>query len=97
MTLKIKPPADPPPMTRLSVRIPEPTAAMLTAYQKAYEQIYNKPTDGGFIVNEILLAFFTADREFQEYLKKHPDYMQSAPQKTSQRKDLSPTYGQTEQ
>lgn len=73
MSLRIKPPADPPPMTRLSVRIPEPTATLLSAYQKAYEQIYSKPTEGGFIVNEILLAFFNADREFQEYLKKHPD------------------------
>jgi len=73
MSLRIKPPADPLPMTRLSVRIPEPTAAMLTAYQKAYEQIYNKPTDGGFIVNEILLAFFNADREFQEFLRKNPE------------------------
>lgn len=60
-------------MTRLSVRIPEPTAALLTAYQKAYEQVYKKSTEGGFIVNEILLAFFTADREFQEYLKKNPN------------------------
>ena len=77
MSLRIKPPAEPPPMTRLSIRIPEPTAALLTAYQKAYEQIYKKSTEGGFIVNEILLAFFTADREFQEYLKKNPDVLHS--------------------
>lgn len=73
MSLRIKPPTDPPPMTRLSVRIPEPTAVLLTAYQKAYEQTYSKPIDGGFIVNEILISFFNADREFQEYLKKNPE------------------------
>jgi hypothetical protein len=82
MSLRIKPPAEPPPMTRLSVRIPEPTAALITAYQKAYEQIYSKSTEGGFIVNEILLAFFTADREFQEYLKKNPDALHADTQKS---------------
>ena len=73
MNLKVKPAAEPPPMTRLSVRIPNPTASMLSAYLQAYEQAYNKPTDGGFIVNEILLSFFSADKEFQEFLKKNPD------------------------
>ena len=73
MSLKIKPAAEPPPMTRLSVRIPTPTASMLSAYLKAYEQAYNKKTDGGFIVNEILLSFFGTDREFQEFLKKNPE------------------------
>lgn len=73
MNLKVKPAAEPPPMTRLSVRIPSPTASMLSAYLQAYEQAYNKPTDGGFIVNEILLSFFSGDKEFQEFLKKNPD------------------------
>ena len=79
MNLKIKPAAEPPPLTRLSVRIPTPTASMLSAYLKAYEQAYNKKTDGGFIVNEILLSFFSTDREFQEFLKKNPDALVSEP------------------
>jgi len=79
MSLRIKPPTEPPPMTRLSVKIPEPTASLLSAYQKAYEQAYNKPTDGGFIVNEILLSFFSTDREFQEFLKKNPEALISEP------------------
>lgn len=79
MNLKVKPAAEPPPMTRLSVRIPSPTASMLSAYLKAYEQAYKKPTDGGFIVNEILLSFFSADREFQEFLKKNPEALVSEP------------------
>lgn len=64
-------------MTRLSVKIPEPTAALLSAYQKAYEQSYRKPADGGFLINEILLSFFNTDREFQEFLKKHPEALLS--------------------
>lgn len=79
MNLKIKPAAEPPPLTRLSVRIPTPTASMLSAYLKAYEQAYDKKTDGGFIVNEILLSFFSTDREFQEFLKKNPDALVSEP------------------
>jgi hypothetical protein len=84
MSLKIKPAADPPPMTRLSVRIPAPTAAMLSAYQKAYEQTYHKPIDGGFIVNEILQSFFNADKEFQEFLKKNPDLLTAVAEKPAQ-------------
>lgn len=91
MSLRIKPPSEPPPMTRLSVRIPAPTASMLSAYQKAYEQFYNKPIDGGFIVNEILLAFFIADKEFQDFLKKHPDILKIVPDKVNRdKKQLLP-------
>jgi len=81
MSLKIKPAPDPPPMIRLSVRIPAPTASMLSAYQKAYEQTYHKPIDGGFIVNEILQSFFSADKEFQDFLKKHPELLSTVPEK----------------
>lgn len=80
MSLRIKPPIDPPLMTRLSVKIPHPTAALLSAYQKAYEQSYRKPADGGFIINEILISFFSADKEFQEFLRKNPDVLASVPE-----------------
>lgn len=80
MSLRIKPPTEPPPTTRLSVQIPEPTAALLSAYQKAYEQSYRKPADGGFRKNEILLSFFNTDRDFQEFLKKHPEALVSEPE-----------------
>ncbi len=79
MSLRIKPPTEPPPMTRLSVKIPEPTASLLSAYQKAYEHSYQKPADGGFLINEILLSFFNADREFQEFLKKNPEALVPEP------------------
>ncbi|MDD2462783.1 MAG: DUF2274 domain-containing protein [Desulfobulbus sp.] len=91
MSLKIKPAPEPPPMTRLSVKIPVPTATMLAAYVKAYEQSYNKPTDGGFIVNEILLTFFNSDREFQDLLKKNPDLLTAVAEKpVQQNKPTSP-------
>lgn len=94
MSLKIKPAADPPPMTRLSVRIPAPTASMLSAYQKAYEQTYHKPIDGGFIVNEILQSFFSADKEFQDFLKKNPDLLSVVPEKAGQTNKPTPQEGQ---
>jgi len=94
MSLKIKPAAEPPPMTRLSVRIPAPTASMLSAYLKAYEQTYNKSTDGGFIVNEILLSFFNSDKEFQDLLKKNPDLLTTVAEKTFQPDKPSAQEGQ---
>jgi len=94
MSLKIKPAPDPPPMTRLSVRIPAPTASMLSAYQKAYEQTYHKPIDGGFIVNEILQSFFSADKEFQDFLKKHPELLSTVPEKAGYTNQPTPQEGQ---
>lgn len=94
MSLKIKPAPEPPPMTRLSVKIPAPTATMLAAYLKAYEQTYYKPTDGGFIVNEILLSFFNSDKEFQDLLKKNPDLLTTVAEKTCQPNKPSAQEGQ---
>jgi len=71
-SLKIKPIADPPELTRLSVKIPTPTASLLNAYMEAFKEMYGKPANGGFIVNEILLSFFDSDKRFQEYLKRNP-------------------------
>lgn len=94
MSLRIKPPVEPPPMTRLSVKIPEPTASLLSSYQKAYEQSYRKPADGGFIINEILLSFFSADKEFQEFLKKNPDVLASVAKSSGKLENTAVQEGQ---
>ena len=79
MSLKIKPVADPPELTRLSVKIPIPTANLLNTYMDVFQETYGKSVNCGFIVNEILLSFFDSDKKFQEFLKKRHRFESTEP------------------
>lgn len=70
-TLKIKPAAPPPDRKKRSFRLPEPTTVLFDTYLMAYEQIYGEKPNPDFVANEILMEFFTSDRQFLNFLKEN--------------------------
>lgn len=69
--LKIKPEVTPPEIVKFNTKLPKTTLDMLSSYLTAYEKSYGKKTTESFVVNEILLSFFSADKKFQAYLKEN--------------------------
>ena len=68
--LKVKPPKAEA-MSKISFKLPESTVDLLKKYQEACLKDYGTETSSDYIVNEILISFFTSDKKFQQFLKEN--------------------------